>query len=1094
VSTEPRRSVSLGLAILSGVFACHRRETPQRMDERRHPAADISQRDTRQQATQRASAPAITQRLERLDESFRAIEDGLRDGPRDRWDPEYVVAQVGKEPRPLFDWVRDHTSWIPYRGVLRGPVGVLMDRHGNSLDRALLVAMLLEKAGHTTRLAHGELSLEEAVALLPALVPGTRSSAAPGILEAPGAALFRVAAEYRLDSTSLDRTLKAQRDAVVGTFKELNSRVTTQVDRLLRVVPKPSGDSDWSARFATAVDALRDHWWVQYQGDSGWVDLDLFEPDSDSAANGVRATETMAAADLPSELHHTLAVRLIIEQWSDGRLQESRVLDQALRPADLIGQTLVLQVWPGEWPKEVHPDPSSRFGLKGVALDQHRWGAVLTSSDSVLGQGVFLDNGELLQPPPNAFSGLGSGIAALGQPPTAADSTGTEKKQLTAAWIEYEIRAPGAAPRTFRRPVFDLLGPARRAAGPPRSLVLDETQRLTRSLALMLRADVLPITCRVAPEFLTQLTAKSTLGNRNLLRTIARSGGSEHLPPADTLLAAAVPPVSPLLSLALARLDWNPYSDRLFVDRVGLVTRHRHPGLGADGFGPRGAIDILGGETGVTLAEPDAFVVRLTQGVLDANAEALWWMGAVPLNVGEAWQISSDWASIRPAEQSRVTGLGLPDDSRFRIMQDLKNGLLVVAPKHPVSLGSEHFAGWWRIDPATGVTVGVSGTTRGQCGPEYGVTMRAVIDRAAESFAYEYVLCQEMAQAFNMYRGAMAEMQRRGYWAWWMPGMEGVADRRWWKGGNEGAADPRDVYKENAGGCLIGAIMGGMLSTASLLPFVIRGAEAEAALAANSEGRAMQRTAPMGPPRGSPPPGSSPGKLGGTSPMGPPVGSRPPGVEPVEPPGSGGGRGSGEAPSSPANAPDLQPEHTGRSNGTVPPGQGPFHMDPENKDWLRENWDRDPGNAHPLANAMGSPVIYDRADQAALSRYVDARARGLNDQAARQESFEGWWKSVRAQRAARKIYNLPGAQWVVEPDGATGPSGSGAAPANPGSTVPLGPPRDAPPPGAAPTGQNAPQNPGNAQPAVPVLGPNLYQIAAGSAGVTSSFYPFPWPD
>ena len=77
----------------------------------------------------------------------------MRDAPRDRWDPAYVVKALGRNPDTLFAWVRENTTWIPYRGVLRGPMGVLMDRQGNSLDRATLLAALLVEAGHEARLA-----------------------------------------------------------------------------------------------------------------------------------------------------------------------------------------------------------------------------------------------------------------------------------------------------------------------------------------------------------------------------------------------------------------------------------------------------------------------------------------------------------------------------------------------------------------------------------------------------------------------------------------------------------------------------------------------------------------------------------------------------------------------------------------------------------------------------------------------------------------------------------------------------------------------------------------------------------------------------
>src|SRR5262249_33801924 len=102
-----------------------------------------------------------------FENGLRAIEDGEKETPRDRWDPDYVVASLGSDPQVIVEWVRENTGWIPYHGVLRGPVGVLMDRQGSSLDRALLLATLLERAGQRVRLAHGLLSTIQAIDLLP---------------------------------------------------------------------------------------------------------------------------------------------------------------------------------------------------------------------------------------------------------------------------------------------------------------------------------------------------------------------------------------------------------------------------------------------------------------------------------------------------------------------------------------------------------------------------------------------------------------------------------------------------------------------------------------------------------------------------------------------------------------------------------------------------------------------------------------------------------------------------------------------------------------------------------------------------------------
>ena len=126
-------------------------------------------------AKERASPTAAT-----LERSLQALAAGDSASPRDRWDPEYVSDQLGRNPRAIIRWVRSHTNWIPYRGVLRGPAGVLLDRQGNSLDRALLLAAILAHAGDTVRLAHGELTREHALARLPELIARRRQACRNG--------------------------------------------------------------------------------------------------------------------------------------------------------------------------------------------------------------------------------------------------------------------------------------------------------------------------------------------------------------------------------------------------------------------------------------------------------------------------------------------------------------------------------------------------------------------------------------------------------------------------------------------------------------------------------------------------------------------------------------------------------------------------------------------------------------------------------------------------------------------------------------------------------------------------------------------------
>jgi hypothetical protein len=377
-------------------------------------------------------------------------------------------------------------------------------------------------------------------------------------------------------------------------------------------------------------------------------------------------------------------------------------------------------------------------------------------------------------------------------------------------------------------------------------LALTERQRLIRSLALMIRTEILPVTSGMAPEYVSHLTAQAITANAPLLRAIVAAERS-RVPEPDSLLAHAAPSVSSLYSLAAARFTWSPVGDRIHVDRLGLLTRHRHPAVAGDGFGIRGAVDVAAGDVGVSLAEPDAFQVRLQQGVLDTNAEALWWDGATVLNAGEAYKAAGRWTTLSPGRQRDVTGLQLSADARTRIAEDLADGFVVIAPSAPIASGLEHFTGWWRIDPASGAARGVAGNGWGQC-QEYATLVLTSVARGILTGVFEYGLCQGLAQAYNAVLAEAASMQARRIWFNWVGAVQ--------------FSDAKSVFAENNKACLIGAIAaGGLMAT---LPIILKLRQlhklkaARAAAAVERPPRFQRPRSGRPPPRPEPPPRQPP--------------------------------------------------------------------------------------------------------------------------------------------------------------------------------------------------------------------------------------------
>jgi hypothetical protein len=639
-----------------------------------------------------------------LDASLHALEDGDRATPRDTWDPDYVVGMVGRDPGSLFTWVRANTFWIPYHGELRGAVGVLMDRQGNSLDRAILLGTLLEKAGHTVRLAHGQLTRQQAVELFPTLEL-TRVQALRPVESSPASQLDvrGAAARYRMDTAAVEESLHSQQQVFARKAHELRSRIADQTKWLLELLPRHDTDEARARAFNAAMAALADHWWVQLREDTNWIDLDLLAPGRTSAAPLTTPSQTVAMQNLPAALRHEIALRVIAEQWVGEKVSEHKVLEQVLEPASLIGHAVSLQFWPTEWIENA--DPAGRHrDPKADALEQDEWSAVVAIDGNIQALGVIEANGDDPDAPDKGgeMGGLADAFAN-----TMGLNEKKKNRQLSAVWLEYEIRVPGESPRTIRRTIFDLIGPAARATAHPR-LTLDEPRRLARTLSLTMKTEILPIVCGLSREFVTALLARNLTTNRDLFAYLIKGDLPAGTADVEHLFARSEPPLSTLYGLALARGELGREAE-VYLDRPNILTRHLYARASGEGIVFGDATDIVANEVGVALSARDPFALRLAQGVLDTNAESLMRPGeSASLGAGDALAASRSWVALAPGEDAEgLRKVDLPQDVRQQIRSDLEARMSVVAPAKVLSIHARDFAGWWRIDSETGNALGL---------------------------------------------------------------------------------------------------------------------------------------------------------------------------------------------------------------------------------------------------------------------------------------------------------------------------------------------------------------------------------------------------
>jgi hypothetical protein len=345
----------------------------------------------------------------KLQTSMTAIEDSDRDAPRDRWDPAYIVQIVGVEPEKLFSWVKSNITWVPYRGVLRGPVGVLMDRKGNSLDSSILLAALLRQTGKTVRLAHTKLSASAAsdawTRISASNIPMPNEGESGPVSEETAVAAAKLmsaspdtvktAETYGMDHGAIAERTKVSVARGNSLAAQLHDQALTQTPKLLAAAGLASAEQNKKSLNALTLEALSDHWWVQMMSGSAWTDLDLLAAGDKIGAVLGAASDTSDPDKLAEEIRHTVTVRVVIEQWKEGHIAEHVPLEQTFEPRDLIGTQIELlhspALWPASWP-EVTPD-DVQIKLRAAVYTQSEWLPVLLVGREHFSKASIRDSG-----------------------------------------------------------------------------------------------------------------------------------------------------------------------------------------------------------------------------------------------------------------------------------------------------------------------------------------------------------------------------------------------------------------------------------------------------------------------------------------------------------------------------------------------------------------------------------------------------------------------------------------------------------------------------------------------------------------------------
>lgn len=662
---------------------------------------------------QRARLVTLVESMDQVAEVARAY---FKEIPRESFQIAPVLEQTQGDPEALRAWVAENILLVPYSGVLRGPGGTLMDRSGNSLDRAILLAVMLKEAGHEPTLLRTTLSesqvhehlwqpvLNQDLAYLREQVSPAEAGQVPENLtgEAYDKSMARLLEyEQRLENVLM--------------------RTDHQMPLLMQQLERlGQGSSEEQQR----VEWLRDHWWVKIGGEEG--------TDLDPALHGVEGIHdhpelNTTLAEIPDELYHTVTARVVIEQWDQGKLNEKVALEQSWRAADIANQVVVFSILPTDGLSDLdvlnEQEEVLNAQIREELVSKRSWVPALSMGRNDYSDKAFNANGELENPNESGQSkAFGRAISMLG-------ALGGEEKpegELTGVWQEWILERPDGMKRVQRRVLVDWIGEENRRNGniPEARPQPGEQALLERSLALMNRGTGIVLTGEVSRPYMLARAAVSLINSKDAYKEIITAELERDSAKLEKGLSNVETFPEELFSWAVLRHELNSMRSKVYLEEPNLILQQHQFSTTAnpDKGMLHSGVDLVFNRVAVLSTDGgESRMARLEQGVIDAALES------VLMETGEASAISTSnlyqqtdprqWQQVTTLEELDTRYHGLSESVRELMRIALNEGAVLLMPPDWAKIPDSQLC-WWELDES-GHLLGRGALGWGQSGQEY---------------------------------------------------------------------------------------------------------------------------------------------------------------------------------------------------------------------------------------------------------------------------------------------------------------------------------------------------------------------------------------
>lgn len=662
------------------------------------------------------SVPTAEQLTSELDATQRQVRLILGDVlQRDIFNVSDVLDVVDDDPESLARWVREQTTHVPYQGLVRGEFGVLQDRLGNHLDRAMLLARLIDETGRAVRLealaprepAHSVAALDER----PRPPPVTLSDDTRELLA-------------RLGSPSEPlRSDVAMRPEWNRFDQDLQARAVSLIDRLAEDPGFPAWHEQERQREVSSEPNVR-VWWEDDQG--AWSSIDLSDGDL-SETGPAPPGESQSLSAFSSRHAHHYDIEIVAERWQEGRFDRVTLLEHDVQAHRLAMQPIRVGIVPEQLDIDDFYTGDSEQALAEDLLENTGWVPYIRYGQERLLGDLIDDQGRVrdLSQPAQArqmeeASSLLGGISVGGR---------AEQEESHDAFIglslEVTHRHGDAAVKQLSRPWFSL------AAEDESPFELEREQRLQRGVALLRDTNMVLQTAEPSEALLYRMELGSFLRNAYAVQGMTMGLEADDF----ELLQGAVDEMVDLPKTAMRfarhRFTASLHPGRLYIGKPNILIEHVGLEQQPEGFRDYRAIDLAH----VPLhAIPDdapqsdsAQQWRFGQGVLETLLEAELLAQRMPpadrekvldgenaaLHLEAAMAKGEEGLWLSQAQASRLDDVSLARPLRDAMQEQLERGQYLYFPlissleAWPEDEPFPH--AWWTVDPLSGQTLGYGG-------------------------------------------------------------------------------------------------------------------------------------------------------------------------------------------------------------------------------------------------------------------------------------------------------------------------------------------------------------------------------------------------